>query len=1180
MKNTYKILLITIMLLAIILAFAACNDDDVKTSLDNPTNIAASGSTISWSAVDGATSYDIIVKDAEAKNTENTYYNLDLTEIGSYLIKIRAVGKNSQGTVIYSDYVEYTFVKSDKLATPTVTVNDKLATWASVENAASYNVRVVDSSSTELYSGTQSELSYSFDNEKYTSVGKYTIQVKAIPEATKSEYANSDAGLGYYIVTSKLSAPSISSVSSTAVRWTSISGISSYKLYLYEDDGTLVSTYTTTSNSYAFSYMKLDNYGKYYCRVQAIGDGEVYLDSEVGERVPAYDLLVIPTIDETTVDLYQDASGTWKLKFEVENTNKLSSITITLTTTKADSSSSMSAIEKTLEMIQGESEYTIVSDADFNAALTYYVKNTSASGYIKNTKPYDALQTYFTFDGVEFKKATVSALSSVIEYYVKVGNPGADYYEEAKGAVSYTEVNKDTAAFNTRNNYYTKEADVYTLVTSTYVDKGDFAALNPQDTTSVYLKDNGDGTYTKLGTYTQIEDETLAHYWVYKSFTAFDSNTTYYTASYEEFGSADYSADTFYKLVKTTFDTSIDDLFFEVDTSGNYTYKKTDIAYYGRIFDITVSATGIKDSIITGKSIDVDGNYISFRHPNKVDKDLAWTASPLQGYFKTEAEYTAFVTEYDDYYAVESIGDLQYMQYDNDGAKYVLMQDLDAEGYYWAPIDSFTDSILDGNNHKISNIVYARIDGRAEALISESSGASILDLYIVDASNEADATEYCAGIIGDAYDTQIKNCYVKAKFSTATSAGGIIAKGKMVYITNCQTLITIENVAISAGIAAYGEDLELKGCIASGSIDVDDVYFSLGDFDAMSNNAHLEDYHRIYILQDSKYVYVGEFRDKDTVDFKDDDGEYYEEYFLRITELSEGVVAAGLVSGLEGGSIDNSIAQVSITIDAPTMPAYAGGAVAMANHCTITNTFAGNKYSKNNPDRMNIVVNGLHTIVGGFVGETVDATIDNCYTTIRVSAKENLGGFVGKCSDDLNNTGSQITNCYSTGGVADQISTNKGYFVGYMYDTHTTITNCYIYDWEHATVHDDHATTAASLDAIKTAINEAKAGSLATITGYLEPTLIDVAYASAYTDSIKASGKINVKAYLAVYDSTTQETTIIDMYADEEKVDQIVIGDKSAKGTILVVLQQKVDENNDGVDDGTGARVVIYITVS
>ncbi|MCR4874417.1 MAG: hypothetical protein K5923_01575, partial [Clostridia bacterium] len=905
---------------------------------------------------------------------------------------------------------------------------------------------------------------------------------------------------------------------------------------------------------------------------------EVYLDSEVGERVPAYDLLVIPTIDETTVDLYQDASGTWKLKFEVENTNKLSSITIALTTTKADSSSSMSAIEKTLEMIQGESEYTIVSDADFNAALTYYVKNTSASGYIKNTKPYDALQTYYTFDGVEFKKATVSALSSVIEYYVKVGNPGADYYEEAKGAVSYTEVNKDTAAFNTRNNYYTKEADVYTLVTSTYVDKGNFAALNPQDTTSVYLKDNGDGTYTKLGTYTQIEDETLAHYWVYKSFTAFDSNTTYYTASYEEFGSADYSADTFYKLVKTTFDTSIDDLFFEVDTSGNYTYKKTDIAYYGRIFDITVSATGIKDSIITGKSVDLYENYISYRHPNKVDKNLAWTASPLQGYFKTEAEYTAFVTEYDGYYAVESIGDLQYMQIDYDGAKYVLMQDLDAEGYYWAPIELFENSILDGNNHKISNIVYASREHCAESLISESDGVSILDLYIVDASNEADATEYCAGIVAVAKNTQITNCYVKAKFSTAMVAAGIIADAKMVSITNCQTLITIENVSLSAGIVASAEDTTLKGCIASGSIDVNDTYISVGDFDTMSNNGNIDDYCRIYVLQDSKYVFVGEYKDKDTADFKDEDDEYYEEYFLRITEMSEGVAAGGLVGVQTRGSIYNSIAQVSITIDAPTMPAYAGGAVALARSTTISNTFAGNKYSKNNPDRMNIVVNGLQTVVGGFVGETKGSIIDNCYTTIRVSAKENLGGFVGRCSDGL--TGSQITNCYSTGGVADQIAEKKGYFVGNKLDANTTITNCYIYDWEHATVHDDYATTAASLDAIKTAINEAKAGSLATITGYAEPTLIDVAYASAYTDSIKASGKINVKAYLAVYDSTTQETTIIDMYADEEKVDQIVIGDKSAKGTVLIVLQQKVDENNDGVDDGTGARVVIYITVS
>ena len=1182
MKNTYKILLITIMLMAIVLAFAACNDTEVKTALDTPTNIAASGSTISWSAVEDATSYDVIVADAEAKSTENTYYNLDLTTIGSYLIKIRAVGKNSEGAVIYSEYAEYTFVKSNKLDTPSVTISGKTATWAAVQNAASYDVKVVDSSSSELYSGTQSELSFSFDDEKYTAVGKYTIQVKAIPEATKSEYANSDAGLGYYYITTQLSAPSITSVSSTAVRWTSISGITSYKLYLYQDDDTLVSTYTTTSNSYAFSYMALDNYGKYYCKVQSIGDGEVYLDSEVGPRVSAYDLLVIPTIDASTVTLYQDANDTWKLLFHVENTDKLSSVTISLTTTKADSSSSMSAIEKTLEMIQGESNYALVSDAEFNSALTYYVKNTSATGYIKNTKPYDALQTYYTFDGAEFKKATVSALSSVIEYYVKVGDPGCDYYEQATGVASYTEVNKDTAAFNTRNNYYTRVGDAYELVTSTFVNKGKLDELSPQDTTTVYFTRSGD-VYTKVGTYSTLTDENVDYY-AYKSFTAFDSATTYYSVSYEEFKASDYTANTFYKLVETVFDVSIDDLFFEVDTSGNYTYKKTDIAYYGRIFDITVSASGVKDSIITGKSIAVDGTYVSYRKPNVIDKDVAWTASPLQGYFKTEAEYNDFVSKYDEYYAVESIGDMQYMAIENDGAKYVLMQDLDAEGYYWYPIEEFKNSIFDGNNHMISNIVYKSDKAlNYQGLFVETNDCEISNLYIVNASNEENALAFGGGIAGIAMNTTFNNCYVEGKINMLLAFGGITSAARYCTITNCQTSITATNVTAFGGIADYAAGCTTQGVITSGSLTLNDTYFSLGDFDdVLDRSDSLHDVN-IYILDGSTYKQIATGSDHMSTDedFKDPDtGDYYDEYYVRLPEIADYDLAGGIFGIMDEGTLTNSSAQVSITINAPTRQAIAGGAVAWAKNGTIKSVSAGYKFSRNNPDRMTITVNALNTAVGGFIGKALTIDVENCYSTIRVAAKENLGGFIGLC--DGGTLGSTITNCYATGGVTDQIATNKGYFAGKLDNSENiTITNCFVYDWEHGTsLVDPNATTAATLDAIKSAINDANAGSLATISGYLEPVIVGNAYATAYTDSIKSAGKLNVEPKIAIYDSATQETTVINMYSDEDKVNMIVIGDKSAKGTAIVVYQLKVDQDNDGVDDGTGARVAILVTVS
>ena len=91
MKNTFKILLVMIMLLAVVFTLWACNDDEeVLASLPTPVNLGASGSTISWSAVDNASAYELIVSNGEPITTTNTYYNLDISEIGTYLIKVRA----------------------------------------------------------------------------------------------------------------------------------------------------------------------------------------------------------------------------------------------------------------------------------------------------------------------------------------------------------------------------------------------------------------------------------------------------------------------------------------------------------------------------------------------------------------------------------------------------------------------------------------------------------------------------------------------------------------------------------------------------------------------------------------------------------------------------------------------------------------------------------------------------------------------------------------------------------------------------------------------------------------------------------------------------------------------------------------------------------------------------------
>ncbi len=1190
MKNTFKILLVMIMLLAVVFTLWACNDDEeVLTSLPTPVNLGASGSTISWSAVDNASAYELIVSNGEPITTTNTYYNLDISEIGTYLIKVRALGTNSAGEKIYSDYAEYTFIKSKKLATPVVNVDGKTVTWAAVENAQSYSVKVLDGDKNVKYSNdNQTELTLSLEGEEYTAVGKYTIQVKAIPEASKTEYANSDVGVNYYKVTQKLSTPSISNVSSTSIRWTSISGITSYQLKLFKVDGdskTLKGTYSTTSNSYAFTYMDIADDGKYYCTVKAIGDGEIYLDSDESSRDKTYDLYVVPTIDEASLLLNDGV-----LSFTSQNVDMLSSFTVSLKTSKADGSSSMATIDKTIWVSDGDLTYTLAG-GEYDEQRTYY--NEMPAGYVKNTEGYDSTKTYYTFDGVTYTQATGSH-SAFIEYFLKYDDI---YYEAAKGAPTYTKVDTTTETFNTRYNYYKKTGEnTYELIKSKYVSKGAFADLDSTDNTTKYFELTGTNEYTLLGTYQDIEDadkKGLSDYYVYTSFTSFttyEDIEEYYKASYAEFGESDYTANTFYIITGANFSTNINDLFY-TDNGGTYIYNRSDIAYYGRVFTITVDAQGIHNTVITGDSLTCDKTYISFRFPNKIDKDVAYADSPLKGYFEDAEAYTAFVTAHDGYFAIESVGDLQYIAKAT-SENYVLLQDLDAQGYLWTPIPTFS-GIFDGNNHMLSNFVYASTASKFSGLFEQLNGATIKNTYIVNASNEADPLLNVAGIAGQVISyCNIENSYVKASFDTAFYAAGLIGNFEDISsnpitanstILNCQTEISIKNAVRPSGLVAganYNPSYKLfvKNCISNGSIKVEDYYYSIGSFEALSKNKiGLDDNEEIYAQDGSSYKLLGEFKDRDNPEFKKEDGSYYTAYYKRLVPEYENIFAGGLIGYAAYAEISNSSAAVEINITAPQAVVCAGGLIGYVDDCTITSSFAGPKYSRDAAKVMTLLASGSEAApttaaVGGFAGFVLNTTITDCYSTIKVSARDYFGGFVGVAADDIT-----FTRCYATGGVSEQTATHKGLFYGYIGDeTGVTFDSVYVLDKNLPVL--PHVMAVSSLNSIYEAFKTSN--TVAKIEGFNDqPCEVGAVYAESYEEEHKTAEDLKSKAYLALYNSSDDKVEVLDMTSSEEVL-EIKIGDNLSKGTMLWVLQLKVDENSDGIDDGTGQRVVIFVTVT
>ena len=1217
MKNSYKILLIAVMLLLVVVALFACNDPedpDVVTSLEAPQDIAANGSTISWKAVDGASSYEIIVDDGDAQTTENVFYQLDISTIGKYLIKVRAVGVNEQGTTIYSEYASFIFAKSNKLSKPIVTVNngEKKAEWSAVTNASSYLVSVTNSSGEILFNEYQSALTFSFDDEKYESVGKYTIRVKAIPASTATEYANSDLSTpATYIVSTTLNTPAITSVNKTALTWTSISGSVQYKIIVHkvgDTSGKWPKTFYTAGNSYAFTKMGIQDVGQYYCLIQAIGDGEVYMNSAVSERDTARDLRVVDTIDYSSVNLtYNSGTKKWELSFSSENIDLLSDFVVSLETAKADNSSSMPGISKTINVSEGDMSYETAT-GDFDGTKTYYVER--ASGYVKNTEIYDSTKTYYTFDGVNYTEAAgIDRLDENTYYYLHYDSA---YKTVALGNIDYVQVGENEA-FNSRYTYYTRTGEgtgadpyVYTECVAVYDIVGEKSSLDPEDTTTVYLTYDG-ANYAIAGTYSSLSDGIT--YYVYKPFNPTTLGTTYFKEIHDAFDKAKYdlNEETYYVVSSASFKYDIDDLFFTKDSSDKYTYLKSDIAYYGKTYTISIKANGIKNNTLTGDDAACPGEYTSYRIPYKIDKTETYYASDIRGYFTTGTEeekvaaYTKFVTKYDGYYAVESLGDLQYIEYAQD-KNYVVMQDLDASGYYWKPISNFTGK-FDGNNHKIENLVYASsvvlgsVNEYTQGLFAKVSGATIENLYLINISNKQEVKAIVGGIVGKIEDpnstqaTTIKNCYVKGAINNVAQAGGIVGKitndtatyGKTT-IKNCQVEVTVNNALISGGIVATadgttGDGIDILNCISTGAITIVKSYVSVGDFDALKAMKYSADT-KVFVYVDEEYIEKGIFSEtaSDVTKFKDDNGDFYSNYYVQPIQEGNVMQIGGLVGSAISTAISNSYANVTISVDYINAYADVGGFIGKSVDGEITSSFAGNNYSKDATKRMDLVVsaqqvNGLTIYgVGGFVGTLNSTTISNCYSTIRVSASDYFAGFVGYIETD-----STIQRCYSTGGISQQTAIHKGAFIATDGSTSTTFANCY-YENYFGTTMPETIAEKKTLSEILALCNGAEKGSFATIEGYSEPCVIDVVYSDMLKDSVKSGQKLNAELFIAEYNGSTEETTIVNL-KDNENIVRIIIGDNTTKGTCLYVIQRKGGLDAYGDDDGSGARIVIYVTI-
>ncbi len=135
-------------------------------------SVSAEGKTVTWNAVENAIGYSVQVNDGEwsAPQTE-TSYTLNRSTAGNYTVRVKALGDG----VRYrdSDATGITVLITEKLATPTVTVEDNVISWYVVENADGYKIKINNGE----WSNAQTEIEYTL-----TEPGTYTVYVKAVAD--------------------------------------------------------------------------------------------------------------------------------------------------------------------------------------------------------------------------------------------------------------------------------------------------------------------------------------------------------------------------------------------------------------------------------------------------------------------------------------------------------------------------------------------------------------------------------------------------------------------------------------------------------------------------------------------------------------------------------------------------------------------------------------------------------------------------------------------------------------------------------------------------------------------------------------------------------------------------------------------------------------------------------------
>ena len=267
---------------------------------------------IEWREVPHATGYKVEI-DGVADDASTAEYSLaELIEPKVYEIRVKALGDGDD--YVDSDWSKITkYIVTVRLDAPVLNVNNgaKIVSWASVNNANSYVIKIKDSSGNEVKTGTNAT-SFSLQS---LAAGTYTVQVMAIGDSGQdivyldSEWSNEAA----YTQTEELAQPTGLTLEDGVFTWNSVDGAIGYEVYV--DSYKVKTVGAQESRAYTLEGTDLAT-GRHTIEVLALGNSNPYTNSPKAkfdytktEQLAKPEISVDMDLEKVTWNAVLNASG-------------------------------------------------------------------------------------------------------------------------------------------------------------------------------------------------------------------------------------------------------------------------------------------------------------------------------------------------------------------------------------------------------------------------------------------------------------------------------------------------------------------------------------------------------------------------------------------------------------------------------------------------------------------------------------------------------------------------------------------------------------------------------------------------------------------------------------------------------------------------------------------------------